>query len=155
MNTAARVLMIVILLPPLVSQAPAQLTSSASVAERTWNSYNQAGIKALRQRDYAQAEKQFQAALEEAERLGSDDPHYATSLNNLSSVYKTEGRFADAEPLYRRSLEIYEKAWGPESPDLAGSLENYAALLRQTSHMDEASKLEARAKAIRDRNAQR
>ncbi len=38
---------------------------------------------------------------------------------------------------------------GPEHPHVAQSLENYAALLRKTGRSAEASKLEARAKAIR------
>jgi hypothetical protein len=42
-----------------------------------------------------------------------------------------------------------EKALGPEHPDVAKSLWNYAALLRQTARADEAERMEARAKAIR------
>lgn len=41
----------------------------------------------------------------------------------------------------------------PELPNVATSLENYAALLRKTKHNGEASKLEARAKAIRAKRA--
>jgi DNA-binding MurR/RpiR family transcriptional regulator len=54
-----------------------------------------------------------------------------------------------AEPLHQRALAIREKALGPEHPDVAQSLENYAALLRGTARADEAEKLEARAEAIR------
>ena len=45
-------------------------------------------------------------------------------------------------------MAISEKALGPEPPDLATSLENYAALLRQTAR-DEVERMEARAKVIR------
>ena len=55
----------------------------------------------------------------------------------------------EAEPLYERSLAMYEKALGTEHPDVAASLGNYAALLRQTARTDEAERMEARAKAIR------
>ncbi len=48
-----------------------------------------------------------------------------------------------------RSLAIREKALGPEHPDVATSLENYAALLRATGRSAEAGKMEARAKEIR------
>ena len=44
---------------------------------------------------------------------------------------------------------IRGKTLDPEHPDLATSLENYAALLRQTARADEAERMEARAKAIR------
>jgi len=42
-----------------------------------------------------------------------------------------------------------EKALGAEHPDVAQSLENYAALLRETGRADEATATEARAEAIR------
>ena len=45
-----------------------------------------------------------------------------------------------------RSLAIQEKALGPEHPDVATSLENYAALLRETGRTAEADKMEARAR---------
>ncbi len=47
------------------------------------------------------------------------------------------GRYDEAEPLYKRSLAIREKALGPEHPDVAASLENYAALLRVTQRGQE------------------
>ncbi len=73
----------------------------------------------------------------------------AQSLNNLAALYHQQGRYAKAEPLYQRSLTIREKALGPEHPRVATSLENYAALLRQTTRADEAARMEARAKVIR------
>ncbi len=73
----------------------------------------------------------------------------AASLNNLASLHQAQGNYAEAEPLYRRSLAIREKALGPEHPDVAQSLDNYAALLRETGRADEAAEMEARAKAIR------
>ena len=73
----------------------------------------------------------------------------AVSLNNLAALYQTQGNYAEAEPLYRRSLEIKEKALGPEHPDVATGLANYAALLRETGRPKKAAEMEARAKAIR------
>ncbi len=40
-------------------------------------------------------------------------------------------------------------ALGPEHPDVATTLENYAALLRQIARADETERMEAPAKAIR------
>ncbi|OIP63615.1 MAG: hypothetical protein AUK30_08190 [Nitrospirae bacterium CG2_30_70_394] len=73
----------------------------------------------------------------------------ATSLNNLALLYKTQGHYAQAEPLYRRSLAISERALGPDHPDVATSLENLAALYRATQRIAEAEKLEERAARIR------
>ena len=63
-------------------------------------------------------------------------------------------KYDEAEPLFQRALAIREKALGPDHPNVALSLENYAALLRETGRGAEANKLEARAKAIRARHAQ-
>jgi tetratricopeptide (TPR) repeat protein len=73
----------------------------------------------------------------------------AKSLSGLALLYKAQGNYAEAEPLFQRSLAIREQALGPEHPDVATSLENYAALLRETGRADEAAEMEARAKAIR------
>ena len=52
----------------------------------------------------------------------------ATSLNNLAGLYDSLGDYAKAEPLYKRALAIWEKALGPDHPDVATSLNNLAAL---------------------------
>ncbi len=72
----------------------------------------------------------------------------------LAELYRAQGRYAEAEPLYQRALAIAEKALGPEHPHVATSLENYAALLRETEREDKAEEMEARAKAIRAKHAQ-
>ncbi len=126
----------------------------ASAQGGQWNTLNAAGIEAYQRGDYAEAEKQWSAALKEAEGFGPQDPRLATSLNNLAELYRAQGRYAEAEPLHKRGLAIREKALGPEHPDVAQSLENYAALLRKTGRGNEAAMLEARAKAIRAKNAQ-
>ncbi len=49
-------------------------------------------------------------------------------LNNLASLYHDQGRYADAEPFYKRSLAIKEKVLGPEHPNVATGLNNLALL---------------------------
>src|SRR4051812_1121180 len=49
-------------------------------------------------------------ALEVAKKKGPDDPSVATSLNNLAVLYRRQGQYAAAEPLYKRALAINEKA---------------------------------------------
>ncbi|MCL5669278.1 MAG: tetratricopeptide repeat protein, partial [Gammaproteobacteria bacterium] len=63
--------------------------------------------------------------------------------------YPTQGQYAQAEPLYKRSLAITEKALGPDHPDVATSLENMAGLYRKTGRDKAAEALEKRAVAIR------
>ncbi|MCZ6483167.1 MAG: tetratricopeptide repeat protein [Alphaproteobacteria bacterium] len=54
---------------------------------------------------------------------------------------------------HKRALAIREKALGSENPGVATALENYASLLRKTERTTEATKMEARAEAIRAKHA--
>ena len=44
----------------------------------------------------------------------------------------TQDQYAQAGPLYKRSLAIWERVLGPDYPNVAQSLENIAALYRAT-----------------------
>ena len=66
----------------------------ASAQGGLWETYMAAGVKAYQQGNYPEAEKQFAAAVKEAEGLGPQDPRLATSLNNLAVVYQAQGRYA-------------------------------------------------------------
>ena len=85
------------------------------------------------------------------EALGPEHPDTATSLNNLAEVLREQGRYAEAEPLYRRAITIFEKALGPEHPDTTSSLNNLALLLKQEGRYVEAEPLYRRALAIREK----
>ncbi len=54
-----------------------------------------------------------------------------------------------AEALFKRALEIYEQLVGPNDPELAIVLDNYAEFLRQQGRQQKADELEARAKKVR------
>ena len=133
-------------LPLWPAQAPAQ--------GGLWETYTAAGDKAYHKGNYPEAEKQWVAAFTEAEGFEPQDPRLATSLNNLGEVYRLQRRYAAAEPQHKRALAIREKVLDSEHPDVAQSLENYAALLRKTGRGNEAAWMETRAKAIRTKHAE-
>ena len=70
-------------------------------------------------------------------------------MNNLARLYHAQGKYDQAEPLYKRALAIREKALRPDHPDVAAVLENYAALLKATNRPAEADKLQQRGDSIR------
>jgi len=119
--------------------------------EAAWERYNLAGILAYQRGDYAEATKQFEAALKEAQDFGEQDPRLATSLNNLAWVYDAQGNYGEAGPLYKRSLAIREKALGPEHPDVAQTLSNLALLYQSQVRYGEAEPLYKRSLAIREK----
>jgi tetratricopeptide (TPR) repeat protein len=81
--------------------------------------------------------------------LGSQHPEVAAVLYNLGELYRSQGKYSEAEPLLERSLAIMENALGPDHPDVAKVLFTYATLLKDTNRPDESAKLEERAKKIR------
>jgi len=85
-----------------------------------------AGVQAFEQGDYAEAVRQFQAALPLAD-AGSLSP----SLMNLAAVYYTQGQYTDAARLYQRALVLQEQILGPDHPQLIPVLEANAAVHRK------------------------
>ena len=85
---------------------------------------------------------------------GSEYLGFAADLAILAELYRTQGNYADAEPLLKRALAIVEKLLGPEHPDVAASLNGLAALYNAQGKYAEAAKMEARAKAIRAKHAE-
>ena len=119
-------------------------STQASAQSTPWETSTAAGLEAYQQGRYGEAEKYLSAALKEAENFGPEDPRLATSLNNLAGIYVTQGKYAEAEPLYKRSLAIL----GPEHPDVAASLNNLAVLYDNQGRYEEAEPLYQRALAV-------
>ena len=66
-------------------------------------------------------------------------------------MYGKQGRYAEAEPLFKRSLAIWEKALGPEHPDVATSLSNLGVLIGMQGRYADAEPLLKRSLAIREK----
>src|ERR1700724_1503718 len=66
-----------------------------------WELHISAGMAAYQRGNYGKAESEWQMALREAEEFGPEDPRFATSLNNLAALYGAQGKYEEAEPLYK------------------------------------------------------
>ena len=69
-------------------------------------------------------------------------------MNNLAGLYYSIGKYAQAEPLYVRSLAIREEQLGANHPDTATSLNNLAGLYYSIGKYAQAEPLYVRALAI-------
>lgn len=67
----------------------------------------------------------------------------AATLNNLAGLLRVTGRYAEAEPLFRRMLAIMEQAL-PGHPNTRTGAENYARCLEALGNHAEAAALCAR-----------
>jgi tetratricopeptide (TPR) repeat protein len=63
-------------------------------------------------------------------------------------IYKKQGHYSQAEPLYKRALAIWEKTFGTSHPRVATSLSNLAGLYMSQGHYAQAEPLFKRSLAI-------
>jgi tetratricopeptide (TPR) repeat protein len=92
--------------------------------------------------DYPQelefAVRYLQKAVALWEKLG-EKVALASSMAWLGSVYKSQGRYSEAEPLLLQALEIRRSQLGNDHPDTANSLNNLALLYYSTDRYAESA----------------
>jgi tetratricopeptide (TPR) repeat protein len=119
---------------------------SIALDERNYVAHGLLGLALLERGDLARAEAELAAAVRW-------QPRDLPSLINLGSVLYREGRFAEAESIYRRSLEI-----APERDDLhrdlALALWSQRRLPEALAEADEAGRLDPRSGAAQLTRAQ-
>ena len=71
-------------------------------------------------------------------------PHGA-ALNNLASVYISEGRYAEAESVYKQAISTSEKEYGPDFAQLSPFLNNLGQLYHSLGRFSEAEQCYLRA----------
>jgi tetratricopeptide (TPR) repeat protein len=107
-----------------------------------------AGQKAREKGDYTQAQEWLERLLKIRKAEGKNGLDLALALNELALLYDNQGRYEEAEPMYKRSLDIWEKALGTDHPDVATSLNNLAGLYKDQGRYEEAESMYQRALAI-------
>jgi CHAT domain-containing protein len=117
--------------------------------QEEWESLNGQMVDLYGKGKYAAGIIKGEAALKLAERLSETD--LALILNNLAGLYKAQGKYEKAEPLYQRSLAIWEEKLGADHPDVAISLNNLAGLYESQGLYEKAEPLYQRSLAIREK----
>ncbi|CAD5950801.1 Kinesin light chain [Planktothrix rubescens] len=79
---------------------------------------------------------------------GKNHPNIAASCNNLAELYRSQGRYSEAEPLYLESVAIIRQSLPPNHADLARGFNNLAVLYESQGRYSEAEPLYLEAVAI-------
>jgi tetratricopeptide (TPR) repeat protein len=66
-------------------------------------------------------------------------------LHRFGDVFANQGQFNEAEKMYQRALQGYEKAWGPEHTSTLDTVNNLGNLYADLGWLDEAEKMYQRA----------
>jgi len=103
--------------------------------------YEAEGNTAVERGQYGEAENLLHAEIEQAERIGSLNPHLACSLNELGILYAKQHKYEQAEPMFQRSLGVCVAVLGSDHPDVAVILKNIGILKASQRHYVEADLL--------------
>ncbi len=99
-------------------------TLPAYAQEKLWDELNNKFNMLYQQEQILEAGKVAKEAMKIAEEdFGSEHPNVAISLNNLALICQSQGKYAEAESLFKSALAIIEKTL---SPDVAALLSNLA-----------------------------
>ena len=66
-------------------------------------------------------------------------------LHRLGELYEDQGKLDEAEKMYQRALQGYEKAWGPDHTSTLATVNNLGNLYADQGKLDEAEKMYQRA----------
>ena len=89
-----------------------------------WENYKPEGNTAVEQGQYYKTKNFIRGAIEQADQVGSLNPHLADSLNELAILYAKQHKYAQAEPMFQRSLGVIVAALGSVHPDVGIILKN-------------------------------
>ena len=82
---------------------------------------------------------------------GEENIDGAYSMNNLANIYRIQGRYSEAEVLYKKSLNILKRASGKDTIDVAASMANLANLYMAQGKCMEADLLLKKSKKISEK----
>ncbi len=111
---------------------------------------NALGILTKKLGHYEAAIKYYKAAIKLKVFLTGSHNHaqIAEFLTNLGDVYRKQSQYAQAEALYRRSLQIFEATVGPTHIECADTLNSLGLVAKKYARYDEAADLYDRALTI-------
>jgi tetratricopeptide (TPR) repeat protein len=70
--------------------------------------------------------------------LGKEHPDILASMNNLAGVLSHQGRYEQAEEIYRQVLRLWETVLGKEHPSTLASMNNLAGVLSDQGKYEQA-----------------
>jgi hypothetical protein len=118
-------------LEPLLRQVPSVPSTVTIQSDERWRNCVLAGREAFSSKNFAEAERQYRLAVEEAGKLGPDNQKLAQAYKDLAASQEWLSKFADAEASYRKALALRDKrspGGDEESEKILTKLANFAEM---------------------------
>lgn len=110
-----------------------------------WQSYAEAGHKAMKAARYAEAERLFTEALEASRSIKDKGNRLSQTLINLSNCYAEQSYYKKAEDMYKQAIVVLEENKSGESISMALVLNNLASIYDKQGRFSEAEQFYRRA----------
>lgn len=127
-------------------------TDCSRIDETMWKQYQEAGERALRLRNIAEAERMFRLALERSQRFGEKDMRIMQTLRHLVKCLVDTRQYQRAEDLLEPLMEKLFTEFGAKSPEL---LETMRLLAKVYEHQCKFSKAASILKCVMDNHPNR
>lgn len=121
------------------------LACPAAYAVTKFEQLNTQAENFYKTRNYAEAQKCFEQALKEGEKLEASDKRVATTYYNLALCFQAQGSYADAEKNMVKSLELMKFVYGAEHQRVAQVFMDLADLYLEQAGQENKPELKARA----------
>ncbi len=124
---------------------------ASSTCQDSWKATEEAAARAGKAAHFDEAEKLLSANWRLADTLPAKDPRRPRTAFDLAEIYRAEGKYSQALPVYERALEIYTKLYGDEATEVADTLNGEAELYKSLNDYAHAEPLLLRALSIRQK----
>ena len=107
----------------------------------TWKNTEDAAEAASKLGHYREAEALLIRNRKFAETFPPKDARLPRTLFDLAQIYRAEGKYSEALPIYERLRQIYQDLYGPRSPELASTLDGEGELYKSLEDFEHAEPL--------------
>ena len=129
------------------SRVPEESRKRAARTER-WQASLEAAAAAAAVGRASEAESLYREVLEQAASPDGSAMRTAQAADGLADLYRTQGRMAQAAPLYVEAVALWERLLGASQPRLAVTLHNLGVVYTALEDWDAAQRTLDRALAI-------
>ncbi len=129
----------------LLALASLLLSCPAALSVTKFEQFSSQAEAAYQKRDYAEAQKNFEQALVEADKLDKTDKRIATTLYNLALVLQAEAKFDESEKTMQKAIDSMKHLYGPEHQRVAQAYMDLADIYLEQSLQENKAELKGRA----------
>ncbi len=101
---------------------------AASAQQVLWQTLFDDGKASENRAHYSDAEKSYASALESADKLEQSDPRVLQTIRALASMYVQQGKYTQAEAMFKRALSVGENSGAQNKKETARDLDNLATV---------------------------